>query len=93
MSQGIDRLRQFVKRKPKECLTTLLHHINAGSLKAAFYALKRDAAAGVDGVTWEEYAEGLERRLVDLCDRLRIRAVGRCSTSGLAPLTGSSARV
>ncbi len=68
VSQGIDRLRQFVKRKPKERLTTLLHHINVDSLKAAFYALKRDAAAGVDGVTWEAYAEGLESRLADLCD-------------------------
>lgn len=70
VSQGIDRIRQFVKRNPEEKLNTLLHHINVDSLRAAFYALKRDAAAGVDGVTWKEYAEGLESRLADLNDRV-----------------------
>ena len=70
MSQGIDRLRQFVERNPEEKLNTLLHHINVDSLRAAFLALRRDAAAGVDGVTWQEYAEGLESRLADLKDRV-----------------------
>lgn len=63
VSQGIDRLRQFVERNPKEKLTTLLHHINVDSLRAAFFALKRKAAPGVDGMTWQMYAEGLESRL------------------------------
>ena len=58
VSQGTDRLRQFVKRNPQERLTTLLHHVNVDSLRAAFYALKRNAAAGADGVTWQEYADG-----------------------------------
>ena len=70
MSQGIERLRQFVKRNSQERLTTLLHHINVDSLKAAFLALKRDAAPGVDGMTWKKYAEGLEGRLADLCRRV-----------------------
>ena len=71
VSQGMDWLRQFVKRNPQERLMTLLHHVNVDSLRAAFYALKRDAAAGADGVTWQEYADGLENRLVDLCERVR----------------------
>jgi RNA-directed DNA polymerase len=33
---------------------------------ASFYALKREAAAGVDGVRWREYETGLEGRLGDL---------------------------
>ena len=68
--QGIDRLRQFVKRNPKETLTTLLHHVNIDSLRAAFFALKRDAAPGVDGVTWDAYSERLGSHLADLCDRV-----------------------
>ena len=74
VSQGIERLRGFVKRNPEERLTTLLHHINARSLEAAFYSLKRRAAPGVDGVTWEEYSEGLEDRLADLLRRVHTGA-------------------
>ena len=70
MSQGMERLRQFVKRNSQERLTTLLHHINVDSLKAAFFALKRDAAPGVDGMTWKKYAEGWEGRMADLCRRV-----------------------
>ena len=66
--QSIDRLRQFVTSKEK--LTTLLHHVNVDSLRAAFFALRRDAAPGVDGVTWTAYAERLESHLADLCDRV-----------------------
>ena len=70
VSQGIERLRQFVKRNPKEKLTTLLHHINVDSLHAAFLALKRNAVPGVDGMMWRMYAENLDCRLADLCDRV-----------------------
>ncbi len=70
VEQGADRLRQFVKRKPKEQLTTLLHHITVKSLRHAFYRLKRKAAPGVDGVTWAEYEVGLTARLADLHDRV-----------------------
>ena len=70
VSQGMERLRMFVKRNPKERLTTLLHHINVDSLQAAFYALKRRAAPGVDGMTWQRYKVGLEDRLADLCQRV-----------------------
>ena len=70
VSHGVHRLRRFVKRKPKERLTTLLHHITVTALRHAFYRLKKKAAPGVDGVTWEEYEEGLSDRLVDLHDRV-----------------------
>ena len=48
----------------------MLHHISAETLEVAFYALKRKAAPGVDGVTWQEYEADLERRLSDLQDRI-----------------------
>ena len=70
MSQGADRIRQAVKRNPKECLVSLFHHITVPVLSEAFYSLKSDVAAGVDGVTWEMYAEGLGDRLTDLHGRL-----------------------
>ena len=68
--QGIAWIREFVERNPKEKLTTLLHHINEDSLKAAYFALKRDAAPGVDGMTWKAYNEALHTRIADLCTRV-----------------------
>lgn len=68
--QGIERIREFVKRNPKEKLATLLHHINEESLKAAYYALKRDSAPGADGKRWKEYSANLDRNIADLCTRV-----------------------
>jgi RNA-directed DNA polymerase len=50
--------------------TALLHHVNVDLLRSSYYNLKRDAAAGVDEVTWQEYGDGLEARLVDLHGRI-----------------------
>ena len=51
-------------------MTALLHHITTETLEAAYLALKRDAAAGVDGMTWREYGDELAERLLDLKDRV-----------------------
>jgi RNA-directed DNA polymerase len=52
--------------------TALLHHICAlDTLCAAYFSLKRDAAAGVDGETWRHYGERLEQNLRDLADRVK----------------------
>jgi group II intron reverse transcriptase/maturase len=48
-----------------------MHHVTVDLLREAYYALKRDAAPGVDGVTWKEYGDDLEGRLADLHDRLQ----------------------
>ena len=69
-SQAADRIRQFVRREPQERLTALLHHVTVDALRQAFFELKRDAAAGADGMTWRMYEEGLEGRLADLHDRV-----------------------
>ena len=66
--------RQFVIREPRERLTALLHHVTVDALRWAFFELKRDAAAGADGVTWRMYAEGLEGRLADLHERVHTGA-------------------
>jgi len=70
VSQGLSGVRKAAKVRKQERLTALLHHLNVGLLRDSFYALKRQAAPGVDGATWQEYETGLEDRLVDLHRRV-----------------------
>jgi RNA-directed DNA polymerase len=58
VSQGLSGVRQAAKERKQERFTALLHHLTVGLLRDSFYALKRQAAAGVDGVTWQEYETG-----------------------------------
>src|SRR6266700_4881321 len=58
------------KRDKRLRFTALLHHVSVLLLESSFYALKRDAAPGVDGVTWTEYETGLGERLKDLHSRV-----------------------
>ena len=74
VSQAADRIRRFVQREPGVRLTTLLHHVTVAALRWAFFELKKDAAAGADGMTWRMYEEGLEGRLADLHDRVHTGA-------------------
>ena len=68
--QAAIRIRKAAKRNPKERLTALFHHITPEALQAAYFALEKYAAAGVDGETWCTYGAGLEERLLDLHARL-----------------------
>lgn len=70
VSPGLARVRQVASRLRKERFTALLHHVDRDLLRAAYHALKRDAAAGVDGTTWRDYGGDLEPRLADLHDRI-----------------------
>jgi RNA-directed DNA polymerase len=70
VSQALDRVRQAARERKKERFTALLHHINPEMLRAAFFALKRDAAPGVDGVTWQDYEADLDRGIEDLHERV-----------------------
>jgi hypothetical protein len=70
MSQGLPGVRQAARERKQERFTALLHHLRVGSLRDSFYALKRQASPGVDGVTWKEYEAGLGDRLVDLHSRV-----------------------
>jgi group II intron reverse transcriptase/maturase len=70
VSQALDRVRTAARQRKKEKFTALLHHINAAMLRTAFYAIKRDAAPGIDGLTWETYEQGLDRRIEDLHARV-----------------------
>ncbi|MDW3689216.1 group II intron reverse transcriptase/maturase [Cupriavidus sp. CV2] len=63
VSQGLERVRQAAKQRKKERFTALMHHITIDRLRDSFFALKRNAAPGVDGVTWRYYEAGLEEHL------------------------------
>ena len=67
---GLERVRERARQEKKERFTALLHHVNVDLLRAALCWLKRDAAPAVDGLTWREYEQGLEERLVDLHGRV-----------------------
>jgi RNA-directed DNA polymerase len=67
---ALDRVREVARKDKKVRFTALLHHVTLDRLREAFFALKRKAAPGVDGVTWEQYAVDLETRLRDLHGRL-----------------------
>ena len=66
VSQALGRVRQAAKQRKKERFTSLLHHIDPAMLSTAFYALKRDAAPGVDGMIWKTYEGDLDRRIAGL---------------------------
>jgi RNA-directed DNA polymerase len=70
VSHGLDRVGQTARTRKKERFTALLHHVDVDALREAFRALRRNAAAGVDGMTWQDYEAGLEERLVDLHGRV-----------------------
>jgi RNA-directed DNA polymerase len=72
VSPALERVRQVAERDPRQRFTALLHHVyDVNRLRAAYLALKRSAAAGVDGETWQHYGGQLETNLRSLSDRLR----------------------
>jgi len=67
-----ERVRQAARREKKQRLTSLLHHAYANeTLWKAYLAVRRDAAAGIDGETWQHYGQDLEGNLQVLAERLR----------------------
>src|SRR3954453_14451795 len=61
VSQGLERVRHVARTRKKERFTALLHHVSPDLLRTAFFALKRSAAPGVDGLTWQTYEAALDR--------------------------------
>ena len=66
----LQRIGQRAREKPEEKWTNLLTHLRVPLLVLAYQRLRKDAATGVDGVTWEEYGVRLHERLRDLEDRI-----------------------
>ena len=67
---GLLGVREAAKRDKKQRFTALLHHVTPELLQASYFELKRSAAPGVDGVTWQEYGQRLEERIIDLHGRV-----------------------
>jgi RNA-directed DNA polymerase len=74
VSQGLERIRQVARTRKQERFTSLMHHISTDLLADAFFELKKDAAAGVDGLTWDAYEADLDRRIEDLHARVHTGA-------------------
>jgi group II intron reverse transcriptase/maturase len=70
VSQGLGGVRKAARENKEMKFTALLHHLTVDLLRGSFYSLKRKAAPGADGVTWQEYGAGLEDRLRDLHSRV-----------------------
>jgi group II intron reverse transcriptase/maturase len=71
VTQALDRVRQAARLRKEEKFTALFHHLSVDLFREAFFALKRDAAPGVDGMRWETYEADLERNLTDLHSRVQ----------------------
>src|SRR5579875_199994 len=65
-SNGLLGVREAARKEKRTRFTALLHHVSVPLLQDSFYALKRNAAPGVDGVRWKEYETDLDKRLTDL---------------------------
>lgn len=75
LQNELDRIRQLAMNDKEMQFTTLWHHVyNIDRLREAYYSLKRSAAPGVDGITWQDYGKDLERNLPCLSSRLKAGA-------------------
>src|SRR5439155_13965107 len=70
-SSALGRVREVARRDKDARFTALLHHVSLGRLRAAYWAIRPQAAPGVDGVTWAEYGQDLEANLQDLHARVQ----------------------
>src|SRR6185295_12480854 len=61
---------QRVQEKKGERFDNLLSAIKVPLLAEAYHRLRKRAAPGVDGITWEQYGEHLDAHLLDLQDRI-----------------------
>jgi group II intron reverse transcriptase/maturase len=69
---ALERVRRAARKDRKQRFTALFHHVyDIDRLRDAYFALKRDASAGLDGETWRHYGETLEDNLLDLAGRLK----------------------
>ena len=88
VSQALEHIRQAARQRKKEKFTALLHHISTDLLDEAFLELREDAAPGVDGLTWTDYEQNLERNLEDLHARVHRERIGMTVTANVYTQAG-----
>jgi RNA-directed DNA polymerase len=87
VKSGLERVREAAQRDKDLRFTALMHHIyDDARLREAYFRLNKDAAAGVDGVTWKAYGEELETNIRALADRLK-RGAYRASPARRATIS------
>lgn len=67
---ALERVRDVARKDKGAKFTALLHHVTQSRLRTAFFELKKKAAPGVDGITWQGYSEKLDERIADLHRRV-----------------------
>src|SRR3989454_5387874 len=93
VSQALERIRQAARDRKKEKFTALFHHLSTDLLEEAFFELKKDAAPGVDGLTWRDYEADLDCNIEGLHDRVQRGAYPALpSRRGCLPQHGPRAR-
>jgi group II intron reverse transcriptase/maturase len=65
-SRGLLGIRQAAQKDKNLKFTSLMHHLTPELLRSSFFDLKKQAAPGVDGETWSDYAKDFESRIDDL---------------------------
>jgi len=90
-SHGLLGVREAARKSRDLKFTALLHHVNEELLTSSFYELKKNAAVGVDEMTWHEYEGDLENRIVDLHGRIH-RGAFRAKPSRRAYILKSDGR-
>lgn len=70
VSPGLHGVREAARRDKGLRFTALLHHVSEKLLRDSFYLLKKEAAPGVDDMTWKEYEQGVEQRIAELHGRV-----------------------
>src|SRR5271156_2142693 len=93
VTQAQARIRGAVTRNEKKKLTALLHHVSIDVLRWAFFNIKKQAAPGVDGLTWVDYAADLDRNLTDLHAGAKGGGRGECESAKHGPGTVPGNRV
>jgi len=69
-SRGLSGVREAARRDRTMRFNNLLHHVTPELLRASFFDLKKQAAPGIDGETWAQYAEDFAARIDDLHERV-----------------------
>ena len=85
-------VRKAARKDKRTRFTALLHHVTVNLLRDSYFALKRDAAPGVDGVSWQEYETELDEKLADLHGRIH-RATYRAQPSKRAYIPKADGRL
>src|ERR1035437_7593817 len=67
---GLDRVREGARRGKDAQVTALVRHVSLDCRRAAYWAMRPKAAAGVDGMTWGAYGQNLKTRPQDLPRRV-----------------------